>query len=53
MSSQHSQNISYSSIGESMAGSKKEDSEESTNVKMNKMMNAMTMGIMSKILEKL
>ena len=43
VSNQHSQNISYGSIGESMAGSKQEDSEEITNKKMNKMMNVMTM----------
>ena len=53
MSNQHSQNISYGSIGESMAGSKQEDSEEITNMKMNKMMNVMTMGVMNKMLEKI
>lgn len=50
---QHLQNIAYGLIRDSMGCSKEEDSEEITKKKMNKMMNVMIMGIMSKILEKL
>ena len=53
VSHQHSQNITYDLNGDGMGCVKQDDNEETQNKKMNKLMNVMTMSIMSKMLEKL
>ena len=53
VSHQHSQNITYGLNGDGMGCVKQEDNEETQNKKMNKLMNVMTMSIISKMLEKL